>query len=80
MNVLLDILPMQWQVVWVTQHGREAALNWCHDRGDPRIQIVSELSGTQLQEMSAAVVATSPHTHADFVKRTLTARSWAVPV
>ncbi len=73
MNVLLDVLPAHWQILWETKYGQESAANWCVSRNETRIQVVPQIAQSQLKQMSAAIVATAPHTHASHVRRTLVA-------
>lgn len=80
MSVLANVLPTDWQILWVTQHGRRAAELWCGEQGAnaarPKgwIEIASQVSHAQLLHMQAAIVATSPHTHADWLRRLLNAQ------
>lgn len=73
MSVLVDILPEQWRIVWVTKIGHEVATKWCNDRDENRIEVVHELSDTSLTGIDAAIVATAPHLHSEVLWRTIAA-------
>ena len=84
MSVLADVLPADWQILWITQHGRQAAELWCREQQHlqqsanvtrtDRIEVAGEVSDDQLLSMQAAIVATSPHTHGAWLQRLLCAQ------
>lgn len=84
MSVLADVLPADWQILWVTRHGRPAAERWCREQRSSEcgsatrpadwIEVASHVDAAQLSQMRAAIVATSPHTHADWLQRLLRAQ------
>lgn len=86
-SVLADVLPANWRLLWVTQHGRQAAELWCREQQQQReqqrlnvaraadwIEVVAEVSDAQLSHAQGAIVATSPHTHGDWLQRLLRAQ------
>lgn len=88
MSVLADVLPADWRILWITQHGRQAAELWCREQQQqqyvqqpmnaPRaadwIEVAAEVSDAQLSHVQAAIVATSPHTHGYWLQRLLQAQ------
>ncbi len=81
MSVLVDILPANWRIVWVTQHGHAAAQQWCHSGQLTNVRVLEQWSpepqstttGSTSPQFAAAVVATSPHTHVFTVRQLLQA-------
>lgn len=81
LSVLIEILPAECQIVWVTRYGRAVAETWCQSRQLSNIQVHEHLSEVRLSDAAqgpaivaafdGAVVATSPHQHADTVRTLL---------